>query len=106
MDFFLIYLEGSLIIKTSSNRSDGIRPFGELVTLKHRNKQTNTETYGDVELLQSEELMIHLYGPEQLLRAVHQLQGACDTKTEINHNFLVWFLRFHSLLSVESRSET
>lgn len=34
-----------------------------------------TQTHSNVELLQSEQLMIHLDGPEQLLWTVHQLQG-------------------------------
>lgn len=51
---------------------------GEKVT-ETGQETKKTSTYRDVELLQGKELMIHLHGPEQLLRAVHQLQRPCRT---------------------------
>lgn len=40
------------------------------------------ETHCDVELLQGKQLMIHLHRPQQLLRAVHQLQRPCEMRRQ------------------------
>lgn len=51
---------------------------GKKVT--ERGEETRrASTYSDIKLLQGKELMIHLHGPQQLLRTVHQLQRPCHT---------------------------
>lgn len=55
---------------------------------------TVTQTHSDVELLQCKQLMIHLDGPQQLFRAVHQLQGTFRVKNKMKLNMNVQLLLF------------
>ncbi len=41
-------------------------------------------TYSDIQLLEGKKLMIHLHRPQELLRAVHELQ--CSWKTTATAN--------------------